>query len=222
MAKKEEFDDLVLMQFADNELDSITREKLEIALLKDAKLRERLEPFIHSKVDLEFQKNGVPDNIEIIIQSNKSNQAKTKRFNLFDFLFGNSNVAFGGVLQARPIVAMVITFAIGGVIGLSSNFGINTQTIQSQSPSSMLLSPMSDTKTRGLDKQNKKPNKVVIDIIKNLSKNPNIKSFITPEGEVNIINSFKGEGNIDCRIAALNGNYYVACKDSDGKWSIKN
>ncbi len=125
-SKNTKYDDVILMQYADGELDNSVRLRLEEDLVNNKELQDRLAVFALTRDDLINTKVKLPKHIEDLIdeQDRISSDEKITRFaSSIQHTSSTTNVAIKqdnmviGFFKNYPIQSLVASVMFGLLIG---------------------------------------------------------------------------------------------------------
>jgi hypothetical protein len=241
--KSTKYDDVILMQYADGELDDSTRLRLEKDLANNKELQGRLAIFALTRDDLISTKSKLPKHIEDLIdeQDRISGDEKITRFaSSIQHPSSTTNVAIEqdnmviGFFKNYPIQSLVASVMFGLLIGSQGMKGLYT----SPYSDTLINRPISEYRSVSKDMESldqAQPiirelpprikdgsNNTAIRLLKALNRNKDIKNISTSKDgqSIKIISEFKNTNNQKCKLTEIDRTYLVACKNKSGNWSI--
>ena len=236
-SKKIKYDDVVLMQYADGELDKSEYLRLKKDLQEDKELQDRLAVFALTRDDLIATKMKLPKHIENLIdeQERMSEDEKIISFSKTRNTHSNStkNIAakqdniINNFFKKYPIQSLAASVMFGLLIGSQgmkslydspyNDILINNPTNEYQSVSKSIEIPL----TRGLSQRSENnSSKTAIILLKMLKADVNFLPASDANKSISIITKFKNTQGYQCRLAESGGAYLVACKNITGNWSV--
>jgi len=223
---KMEYDELTLMQFVDGELDQTVAAEIEKSQLDDKELRLRIEVFKTTRRALISIKKSeeIPRHIHNLID----NFVPSKKQNLIS-RFVSNNPYKTSIISA--ILASIVTLqgAISVLVGSGTAITatqLATRGINIGPDNNMLLSKVNNS-----DSEFYRTGKNIIsegDLIEEqwldaLSSSSEMKQMVIElhnrSAELIIVSDFVNKHNKPCKLAQMNGHYWLACLDNK-RWSL--
>lgn len=236
--KKIQYDDVILMQYADGELDESERLHLEKDLENNKNLQDRLAVFALTRDDLTGLKERLPKHIEDLIdeQDRISSDDKITRFSPSLKHSGSTTSApieqdgmVVGFFKNYPVQSLAASVMFGLMIGSQgmkelytapyNDLLINNPVSEYQSASNpKVMAIPAQPITRSLSPRSKDNSGAAIRLLgmlnqgdDTLANNPSIK----------IVSDFKNTNNYECKLAETGDSYLIACKNKSGNWTIR-
>jgi hypothetical protein len=233
------YDDIILMMYADGELDKATSDQLEIELLTDPILKKRLHIFTSTRDALLNTANkndrSIPDHIINLIDSHNSNKNESvtsfKSKSTLSNSSKNERKIFSWNTSNLALAASLILGVIIGSKGLpflmkNSETGLDFSTKEYQSVKHLANLKPTEPSTLLPNISSDKYKIVIFTLLNSLSTNPTKKIITVQAGTeqvtIKILSDFINQENEQCKLAEFNKKYLIACTDNKGNWKVIN
>jgi len=236
------YDDITLMQYVDGELDKPSSLGVEKALQTDKVLQSRLEELDTTRKALISlkQSNEIPQHINSLID----NYAPTKKQNYISRLvkkYPFKTSIISAILASLVTLQGAISVLVGGGAALTATQlatrGVNIEPDKNlfldmvgHTDSQFIATAKSNTfataksNTFATAKSNTFDSEIIeMKFVQELSFNPTMKEMViklpSRSTHLSIAEEFVNQKNKPCKLAQVDGNYLLACRDGE-HWSL--